>query len=132
MRFRDRRGGVLVEFAFAFLIFWAFLAGLFITSFWGIGGAFAQEAAFEAARKYAVVADAGQAAALAKSIMGKWAYVFFDPASVQVSVWGEGDRAKAEVTAVPRVSVWPFKAGVIRREASCSMEYRFRHPQEFD
>lgn len=130
---RGEDGAVLAEFAAAFVIFWLFAAGLTAISLWGIGGAIAQEAAFEAAHTYAVEADAGRAAAAARARVGRWAYVFLDPATLEVRVWREGDRAAAEVTARPRLaSLGPVKAPAIRRFASCSMEYRFRRPWEFE
>ncbi len=57
----DERGNVMFEFAVCFLIFMLFVSGITMTSFWGIGNAYIREAAFEAARSYAVHEDAERA-----------------------------------------------------------------------
>lgn len=57
----DERGNVMIEFAICFLIFMLFVSGITMTSFWGIGNAYIREAAFEAARSYAVYEDAERA-----------------------------------------------------------------------
>lgn len=130
--FRSSGGSVLVEFALSFLLYVAFLYGLIALAMWGIGGSIVQDVANEAARKYAVTADPAAAQRLARTYLGRWAYVFVDPSSVQVTVSRSGDAAHAVVTAQPRIQKAFFYAmPALKREASCTMEYRFRRPGEF-
>ena len=132
MRFKGEGGSTLIEFAFAFIVFFAFLFGLLGVTLWGIGGFFVQEAAYEAAREYAVTLDEGAARELGGSVLKRWAYLFIVPGSVSVEVRREGDKAVAEVRAKPRVQrLYLYQMPELTRRASCTLEYRFRHPEEF-
>lgn len=131
--FRSReRGSLMVEFALCLVVFFAFITGLFVASYWGIGAAFLQEAAHEAAQKYAVTMDAQAAENRARAVLGKWGYAFVDPGTVSVSVWKDGDRARAAVSAAPRVKkLYLYEVKRIAKESSCTFEYRFRNPEEY-
>jgi len=128
-----QKGFTLLEFAVAFAVFLAFTIGLITTAMWGIGGFFLHNAASEAARKYAVTADTVLAQELVRERIGRWGFVFIDPNTVRVSVRREGSKAVVMVSAEPRVKkLYFYQMPEIRREASCTMEYRFRNPGEFN
>jgi len=130
--FRPGAGSVIVEFALVMPLFMAFLYALTVASMWAIGGGIVQQVAHEAAREYAVTADPSAAQQLARTYLGRWAYVFIDPSSLRVSVGRSGDRAYAVVTAVPRIQkAFFYTMPELRRASSCTMEYRFRRPGEF-
>lgn len=132
-KYRDwRRGSFLLEFAVAFALFLAFAMGLVSVGMWGIGGFFVQNAAYEAARTYAVTADPVKAREMAQDRIGRWGFAFLDPSTVRVSVRQEDYKAVIMVSAEPRVKrLYVYEMPEIRREASCAMEYRFRNPGEF-
>lgn len=128
----SEKGAVLVEFVFAVIIFVAFAYGLLAVSLWGIGGFFVQEAAHEAAERYAVTMDKSSAESRALSRMGKWAYAFVKPESVSVQIWRDGDVARARVAAEPRIKrIYLYELPRIGKISSCVFEYRFRRPGEF-
>lgn len=129
---QDEKGAVLIEFVFAMIIFCAFMYGLIAVSLWGIGSSFVQEAAHDAAQKYAVVLDGQETNNYIQSRLGQWAYVFVKPNSIRVNVWHNDKTAYAEVSAVPRISrLYVYDLPQILRTSQCTLEYRFRHPQEF-
>lgn len=132
MRFERETGSTLVEFVFAFIVFFAFLFGLLGVTLWGIGGFFVQDAAYRAAEQYAVSLDKEAALEEVITSLGRWAYLFIEPGSVSVSVRQEGDRAVAEVRAEPRVRrLYLYRMPELVRRATCTLEYRFRNPGEF-
>lgn len=132
MLFKGERGSTLVEFAFAIVVFFAFLFGLFGVTLWGTAAFFIQDAAYEAAREYAVTLDADAARQAAMIPLGRWAYPFIDPGSVSVEIGREGENAVAVVRAKPRVqSLYLYQMPELARKASCTLEYRFRNPGEF-
>ncbi len=129
---KSENGAVLIEFVFAMIIFVAFIYGLFAVSWWGIGAEFIQQAAHEAAGEYAAVMDDSAAEQRAKSCLGKWAYLFIQPGSVNVDVRREGDTAYAEVSAEPKFKkLYVYSLPRIEKTSSCTLEYRFRNPGEF-
>lgn len=122
----------MIEFVFAMIIFLAFIYGLLSVSWWGIGGEFVQQAAHEAARKYATDMDSAAAEQRAINCLGKWAYLFIQPSSVRVDVWKERDTAHAEVSAEPKFKkLYVYSLPRIEKMSSCTFEYRFRNPGEF-
>lgn len=129
---QNNTGAVLIEFVFALLIFAAFMYGLFVISWWGIGAEFLQQAAHDAAGKYATVMDDSVAKQEVANCLGRWAYLFIQPGSVSVDVWGEGDTAHAEVSAKPKFTkLYFYSLPLIEKTSSCTFEYRFRHQGEF-
>lgn len=130
---KDENGQVLIEFIFAMIIFMVFIYGLFTVSWWGIGAAFVQEAAHKSSQVYAVTIDEDAAEQAAILVLGKWAYLFVQPGSVSVDVWKDGDTARAEVTAKPKFTkLYFYSLPVIKKASSCTFEYRFRHPEEYN
>lgn len=128
----DEKGSTLIEFAFAVVVFFAFLFGLFGITLWGTATFFIQDAAYEAAREYAVTLDANAARQAAMIPLGRWAYLFIDPGSASVEVSREGESAVAVVRAKPRVQrLYLYQMPELTRKASCTLEYRFRNPGEF-
>lgn len=130
---RDERGAFTIEFVASFILFMLFFSGLSGVTLWGTGNAFVREAAFEAARKYAVYVDQSRAEEAARVVIQNGGYVFVDSRTLRVRVWREGDSAVAEVAAKPRVdNLFGFyKMPELRRMARCTLEYRFRTPGEF-
>lgn len=129
---KNENGAVLIEFVFAMIIFMAFIYGLFAVSWWGIGAEFIQQAAHDAAGEYAAVMDDWAAKQRAKSCLGKWAYLFVQPGSVNVNVWRDGDTARAEISAEPKFKkLYLYSLPRIEKTSSCTFEYRFRNPGEF-
>lgn len=129
---RSERGTVLIEFVFAIIIFAAFAYGLLAISLWGIGAFFIQEAAHEAAERYAVTMDESSAESRALGRLGKWAYAFVKPESVSASVWKDGDSARARVVAEPRIKrLYLYELPQIEKTSLCVFEYRFRRSGEF-
>lgn len=127
-----QRGATLIEFVFAFLAFIAFMYGIIGVTMWGLGGQFVQDAAHEATRKYAVTLDANSAEAEGRSYLGRVAYVFIEPGSVSMQFDHDSEKAYGTVTAVPRIKrLYLFSMPKLSRESSCTLEYRFRHPEEF-
>jgi|GEM_PF-2137960 len=132
MLLKNPQGSTLIEFAFASIIFLAFLFGLLAVTMWGIAGLFVQEAAFRASEQYAVSMDVAAAQEEAMTTLGRWAYLFVDPGSVSVNVRREEDKAVAEVRAKPRVQrLYLYQMPELIKRASCTLEYRFRKPEEF-
>ena len=82
----DEKGQVLVEFVFCIIIFALFIFGLIGVTTWGAASYFAQEAAHEAARKYAVTYDKSKAEKMGLDVLNKWAYIFIDTSSSSVDV----------------------------------------------
>lgn len=130
---KDESGQVLIEFVFAVIIFVAFLYGLLAVSWWGIGASFVQEAAHATAQRYATTIDPDAAEQECRKILGKWAYLFIKPGSVSVDVWKDGDTARVEVSAEPKFTkLYLYSLPKIVKTSSCTFEYRFRHPEEFN
>lgn len=130
--FKNERGQTLIEFAIAFPVFIAFLYGLIGISLWGIGGHFVQSAAHEATIYYATMLEKEQTEELAKALLAKEAYPFVDPDTVNVELSHDQVKAYGVVTAQPRVqTLFMFSMPELRRESSCTLEYRFRNPDEF-
>jgi len=131
-RQKSEAGQVLIEFVFAMIIFLAFISGLLSVSWWGIGGEFVQQAAQEAASKYATDMDSAAAEQRARNILGKWAYLFIQPGSINVNVWRNGDTAHAEISAEPKFKkLYVYILPRIEKTSSCTLEYRFRNPKKF-
>lgn len=127
-----QRGAILIEFAVSFFIFIGFLAGLIGMALWGLGGYFIQDATHEAVRKYAVTLEAAPAEVMAKAKLNNAAYPFIEADTVSVRLWHDGVKAYGVVTARPRVQrLYLFSMPELRRESSCTLEYRFRNPDEF-
>lgn len=123
----NESGQVLIEFVFAMIIFVAFIYGLFAVSWWGIGAAFVQEAAHDAAGKYAVTLDRQAAVDRASQHLKGWAFIFINKNTIRVDVWEEGDKAVAEVAAEPLIkSLYLYRLPLIEKASSCTLEYRFR------
>lgn len=130
--FKNELGSTLIEFAFSMIIFMSFTYGLFAVSWWGIGAEFVQQAAHEAATKYAVTIDDSAAEQRAVQCLGKWAYLFIKPGSVEVDVWKEGDAAHALISAEPTITkLYLYSLPRIEKTSSCIFEYRFRNPEKF-
>lgn len=130
--YEKERGATLIEFAFAFIIFSTFLFGFIGITMWGIGGHFVQDAAHEAVRKYSVTLDRQSAENVATSILGKWAYIFIEPDTVVIQLRHDTEKAYGTVTAVPKIKrLYLFNMPELRRESSCTLEYRFRNPGEY-
>lgn len=130
----EEKGQVLVEFALALPLFLLFVFGIFSAGYWGLGSMFVQDAAYEAARRYAVTLDPDRAASYAMHPISRWGCVFLDPSTcrVEVDYSREAGKAHARVAVEPRIKdFYIFRMPQIRREASCVLEYRFRHPEEF-
>lgn len=124
----SERGATLIEFVFAMIIFLAFIYGLFAVSWWGIGAEFVQEAAHEAAGKYAVTLDEQAAVSRATQILRSWAFLFINKNTIQVDVWKDGDKAVAEVSAEPIVTdLYLYKLPLIKKDSACTLECRFRN-----
>lgn len=129
---KQSRGSILVEFALSIILYSAFLYGLIVASMWAIGGTIVHDAAITAAQIYAVELDSSKAAKRAVGEIGRWGYVFVDPSTIHVTVEQIGDTAHATVTAQPRIQkAFFYTMPALKREASCTMEYRFRRPGEF-
>ncbi|ACX51904.1 hypothetical protein Adeg_0759 [Ammonifex degensii KC4] len=148
VRFGDEKGNALVEFTLCFLVFAAFVSALFGLLWWGLSSLFLQEAAFEAAHSYAVYRDEGRAREMALGAIGRGGWLFVVPSSVQVRVWRDGEKAHARVAGRPRVppdflglvkllpgpreAWWENQPRLMVKEASCTLEYRFRNPWQFE
>ncbi|MDN5375135.1 MAG: hypothetical protein PWQ39_175 [Thermacetogenium sp.] len=126
MKLASESGQVLIEFVFAVIIFAAFIYGLFAVSWWGIGAVFVQEAAHEAAGKYAVTLD--EQASVNRAVQTlSLARIFLKKDTVRVAVWKEGDQAAARVSAEPLVSsLYLYRLPLIEKTSSCTLECRFR------
>ncbi|PTQ51580.1 MAG: hypothetical protein HSCHL_1283 [Hydrogenibacillus schlegelii] len=130
---KDERGQPIVEFALVFPVFLMFLSGLFLWAFWFTGSFILQDATYDAASKYAVEMDVSGAKQRFDFIMKKWGFLFFDLNSVRLDIYREGDRVRAVATGKPKIDRFLF-FGVpeIRKEATATLEYRFRSPGEFN
>lgn len=130
---KDERGQPIVEFALVFPVFLMFIAGLFVYAWWFLGGVFLQDAAFEAARKYAVTQDTVEAEKIFRYPANRWGYVFVSPQSVRLSVSDDRSEATAVVRGEPKIKQFLFfSVPSIEKTAKVPLEYRFREPNAFD
>ncbi|MGQ9498552.1 MAG: TadE/TadG family type IV pilus assembly protein [Desulfotomaculales bacterium] len=141
---RDEKGQVLVEFTLCFLLFMGFFSALMVFCWWNLSALYLREAAFETARCYAVYVDEQRAKDVAREIIDKGGWLFVKPETLEIHVNRGGDRSVARVAAQPRLRVpklaanfwglvgWEKGNAKIVKEASCTLEYRFRKPWEFE
>lgn len=128
---KDKRGQEMVEFALCLPVFFAFVYGLIGLSLWGSASFFAQEAAHETARKYAVTLDQAQSQKLGKTYLGRWGYVFISESDIKL--WDNGTIAYSEVIAKPRVSsLFCFSMPQIVKKSQATLENKFRNPGDYD
>lgn len=129
---KDDRGQTLIEFVIAFPILVGFVYALIGLTLWGLGGHFVQDAAHNATIYYATMLDEKQTVERTKALLAKEAYLFVLPETVEVELQHDEIKAHGVVTATPRVqSLFFVKMPELRRESSCTLEYRFRNPDEF-
>ena len=135
MLLKDQRGQVLVELALALPIFLLFIYGLITLFLWGTAAIFAQDAADEAARKYAVTMNKSSAENLGKTYLGRWAYLFVVPDSTSIGVKTDVSkkRAIAEVAVKPRIQkLYFYELNTITKTSSCVMEDVWRNPGNYE
>ena len=135
MLLKDQRGQVLVEFALALPIFLLFIYGLITLFLWGTAAIFAQDAADEAARKYAVTMDKPSAENLGKTYLGRWAYLFIAPhsSSIKINTDASKKRVITEVTVKPRIQkLFFYELNAITKTSSCVMEDVWRNPGNYE
>ena len=126
--FKNQRGQVLVEFALAIIIFSIFVFALFAITMWGAASFFTQEIAHEVARKYAVTESFEQAEKRGKVNMGRMAYMFIDPTTVQINVTKEDNSAVSQIIAKPRIEKFLiFKMPYISKTSTATIEHYIRH-----
>lgn len=131
MLIKNQKGQVLVEFAIAIVVFLLFIFALFAFSMWGAASFFTQEIAHEVARKYAVTESASQAEKVGKEGMGKMAYVFIKPETVQIQIRQEGTSAISQITAKPRIDKFMmFHMPYISKTSEATLEHYIRHHNE--
>lgn len=133
---RSQRGATLIEFAFALIIFSAFLYGLICVSMWGMGGQFVQNAIHESARKYAVTGDQDEAKIVAVDYLNRWGYLFVEPIDVHhvyLETRDGGKKVYGAIVAKPRIKqLYVYELPELRRESSCAQEHYLRYPELYE
>jgi Flp pilus assembly protein TadG len=130
----DEKGQVLVEFVFCIIIFALFIFGLIGVTTWGAASYFAQEAAHEAARKYAVTYDKSKAEKMGLDVLNKWAYIFIDTSSSSVDVAARGTKAVSTVVVKPKESMqklFVFTMPKITKTSEATFEHYIRNPNDY-
>lgn len=124
---KTQKGQVMVEFAIAMIIFMLFVFALFAFGMWGAASFFTQEIAHEVARKYAVTDSVTQAESAGKGLMGRMAYVFIKPETIQIEVRKEGTSAVSEIKAKPRIDKYfVFHMPYITKTSKAILEHYIR------
>jgi predicted metalloprotease len=124
---KTQKGQVMVEFAIAMIIFMLFVFALFAFGMWGAASFFTQEIAHEVARKYAVTDSVTQAESAGKGLMGRMAYVFIKPETIQIEVRKEGTSAVSEIKAKPRIDKYfVFHMPYITKTSEATLEHYIR------
>lgn len=130
---KDERGQSIVEFALIFPVILMFIAGLFVYTWWFLSSIFLQDAAFEAARKYAVTQDVTISQKMFQYPSQRWGFLFVDARTVQVSFKDDTSTATAIVRGEPKIKRFLFfTVPTIEKTAKVPLEYRFREPDAFD
>lgn len=130
---KDERGQAIVEFALSFPLFLLFISGLFLYAYWFIGAHFLQDAAYDAARKYAVTLNSDSAQKVFDIPAKRWAFAFLDKESIKITFERmEDGRVRTVATGEPVIKRFLFfSVPSIQKEAVATLEYRFRSPGSF-
>lgn len=129
---RDQQGQILIEFALCIVVFMLFVFGLIALTMWGAAAYFTQEIAHEVARKYAVTENVEDAVKRGEIYMGKMAYMFIDPSTVEITVVKQNTTAVSNVKAKPNLEkLFIFELPYITRDSEATLEHYIRNPDEY-
>lgn len=130
----NEKGQVLVEFVFCIIVLAMFIFGLIGVTTWGVASHFAQEAAHESARKYAVTYDKSVAEIVGINQLSNWAYIFIDTSNISVDVAAQGTKAVSTVVVKPKKSMqklFVFTIPKITKTSEATFEHYIRNPHDY-